>query len=270
MCTVLRVLSSLSSWLRNLDEGELAVKNAVKLEWVNSFESAKKNRSGNIQYTKKTAYCRPIFLMVSTKLCGEFHFIHSFAGVPVEEGLTTEHGSELLRNALEHLLDGSVIANKGRRHLEALGRNVTLTSLFWRKQPEKKEGKGGGEENEIKKKPVKNKRKKTNPEEETTTAASFFHSFLEAKGWKILDGILRAFGFQKYLALQICGSKQRTWCCWESTRRNSWSSCFARWASAHQPLWWTYVHGTWQKQSGNDRGSCTQLLVFGGCVKTIL
>mmetsp|Transcript_27656 Transcript_27656/g.44136 ORF Transcript_27656/g.44136 Transcript_27656/m.44136 type:complete len:399 (-) Transcript_27656:87-1283(-) len=38
----------------------------------------------------------------------------------MQKGLATEHGSELLRNALEHLLDGGVVSNEGGRHLQAL------------------------------------------------------------------------------------------------------------------------------------------------------
>ncbi len=44
---------------------------------------------------------------------------------PVEESLAPEHGSELLAHALEHLLDGSGVAQEGGRHLEALWRDVT-------------------------------------------------------------------------------------------------------------------------------------------------
>ena len=36
---------------------------------------------------------------------GELHLVHALACVPVEEGLATEHGSELLRYPLEQLLD---------------------------------------------------------------------------------------------------------------------------------------------------------------------
>ena len=37
---------------------------------------------------------------------GELHFVHAFAGAPMEERLSVEHGGELIANALEHLLDG--------------------------------------------------------------------------------------------------------------------------------------------------------------------
>ena len=51
-------------------------------------------------------------------LC-ELHLIHALPGVPVEEGLTTEHGGELLRDALEELLNGSAVADKRGSHFEA-------------------------------------------------------------------------------------------------------------------------------------------------------
>eukprot|EP00983_Pelagomonas_calceolata_P056318 1144545-Pelagomonas_calceolata.AAC.3 len=49
--------------------------------------------------------------------------------VPVQEGLASEHGSELLRHALEHLLDGCGVAHKGSRHLQALGGDVAHAGL---------------------------------------------------------------------------------------------------------------------------------------------
>merc|ERR1711918_180624 len=55
---------------------------------------------------------------------GELHLVHALTGVPVKEGLAAEHAGELLRDALEHLLDSSGVANEARGHLEALGRDV--------------------------------------------------------------------------------------------------------------------------------------------------
>merc|ERR1712072_832448 len=55
---------------------------------------------------------------------GEFHLVHTFTGVPVEEGLSAEHGGELLANSLEHLLDGSGVSEEGDGHLETLGRDI--------------------------------------------------------------------------------------------------------------------------------------------------
>mgnify|MGYP003957588509 CR=1 FL=1 len=60
---------------------------------------------------------------------GEFHLIHTFTGVPVEEGLAAEHGGELLGDALEHFLDAGVVTDEGDGHLESLGRNVADGSL---------------------------------------------------------------------------------------------------------------------------------------------
>jgi len=54
----------------------------------------------------------------------EFHLVHAFTGVPVEECLAAEHSGELLSNSLEHLLDGGGVSDEGRGHLEALRRDV--------------------------------------------------------------------------------------------------------------------------------------------------
>merc|ERR1712111_320645 len=45
----------------------------------------------------------------------EFHFIHTFSSVPMQESLATEHSSELLRNALEQLLDGGRVTNNTKK-----------------------------------------------------------------------------------------------------------------------------------------------------------
>merc|ERR1719399_307267 len=55
---------------------------------------------------------------------GELHLVHTLTGVPVEEGLAAEHGGELLTNSLEHLLDGSGVAEEGHGHLETLGGDI--------------------------------------------------------------------------------------------------------------------------------------------------
>ncbi|KFM03078.1 hypothetical protein AS27_14368, partial [Aptenodytes forsteri] len=44
---------------------------------------------------------------------GELHLVHALARVPVEEGLASEHGRELLRDTLEELLDGRAVADEG-------------------------------------------------------------------------------------------------------------------------------------------------------------
>merc|ERR1712164_145094 len=56
---------------------------------------------------------------------GELHLVHTLTSVPVKEGLTTEHASELLRHTLPELLDGSGVAKEDRSHLETLGWDVT-------------------------------------------------------------------------------------------------------------------------------------------------
>ncbi len=60
---------------------------------------------------------------------GELHLVHTLTGVPVEERLAAEHGSELLSDALEHLLDAGVVADEGDGHLETLGGNVADGAL---------------------------------------------------------------------------------------------------------------------------------------------
>ena len=42
----------------------------------------------------------------------------TFTGVPVQESLAPEHGSELLGDALEKLLNGSGVADEGGSHLQ--------------------------------------------------------------------------------------------------------------------------------------------------------
>ena len=79
---------------------------------------------------------------------GELHFVHALTSVPVEESLriqkmnvaprntnnpkphlSPEHGSELLGDPLEELLDGGGVTDEGRRHLETSRRDVTHGSL---------------------------------------------------------------------------------------------------------------------------------------------
>merc|ERR1711896_113248 len=50
----------------------------------------------------------------------ELHLVHTFTGVPMEEGLSSEHGGELFTNSLEHLLDGGGVTEEGNSHLESL------------------------------------------------------------------------------------------------------------------------------------------------------
>mmetsp|Transcript_5832 Transcript_5832/g.11227 ORF Transcript_5832/g.11227 Transcript_5832/m.11227 type:complete len:313 (+) Transcript_5832:51-989(+) len=59
----------------------------------------------------------------------ELHLVHALARVPMQEGLAAEHARELLRDALEHLLDRSRVPDEVDRHLEAFGRDVTHRGL---------------------------------------------------------------------------------------------------------------------------------------------
>ena len=53
--------------------------------------------------------------VIHVGLClSELHLIHALSGVPVEEGLAPEHGSELLTDTLEQFLDGCCVANECR------------------------------------------------------------------------------------------------------------------------------------------------------------
>merc|ERR1719213_490380 len=61
-------------------------------------------------------------------LC-ELHLVHTLTSVPVEEGLTAEHGCEVLSDALEHLLNGSGVASEGDCHLQTLWWNVANAHL---------------------------------------------------------------------------------------------------------------------------------------------
>merc|ERR1711964_857157 len=56
--------------------------------------------------------------------------VHALSGLPVEEGLPPEHGSELLCNPLEHLLDGSGVAHEGHTHLQSLGWDIADGGLY--------------------------------------------------------------------------------------------------------------------------------------------
>ena len=43
----------------------------------------------------------------------------------MEEGLSSEHSSELFTNSLEHLLDSGGVTKEGNSHLESLGWDIT-------------------------------------------------------------------------------------------------------------------------------------------------
>ena len=64
-------------------------------------------------------------LTVHVALClSEFHFVHAFTSVPVQESLSAEHRGELLAHSLPDLLDGGGVAHEGGGHLESLRRDV--------------------------------------------------------------------------------------------------------------------------------------------------
>ena len=60
---------------------------------------------------------------------GELHLVHTLSGVPMEESLSSEHGSELLTNSLEHLLDGGGVTEEGNGHLESLWWDIANSRL---------------------------------------------------------------------------------------------------------------------------------------------
>jgi len=65
---------------------------------------------------------------VGLSLC-ELHLVHTLTSVPVEEGLSSEHSSELLAHTLEQLLDGGGVTNEGGAHLQTSWWDVTHGGL---------------------------------------------------------------------------------------------------------------------------------------------
>jgi len=59
----------------------------------------------------------------------ELHLVHTLTSVPVQESLATEHGSELVADTLEQLLDGGRVTDEGGRHLEAARGNGAQSGL---------------------------------------------------------------------------------------------------------------------------------------------
>ena len=59
----------------------------------------------------------------------ELHLVHTLTGVPMEEGLSAEHSSELLADSLEHLLDGGRVSEESDGHLKTLGRDIANGGL---------------------------------------------------------------------------------------------------------------------------------------------
>jgi hypothetical protein len=60
---------------------------------------------------------------------GEFELVHTLAGVPMQEGLSPEHGRELIGDTLEEDLDGGRVSDESGGHLETSRRNVTVSGL---------------------------------------------------------------------------------------------------------------------------------------------
>ncbi|OAY83806.1 hypothetical protein ACMD2_02975 [Ananas comosus] len=62
---------------------------------------------------------------------GELHFVHPFARVPMQEGLSPEHGRELLTDPAEHLLDRGRVPDERRGHLQSRrGDHHALVSIL--------------------------------------------------------------------------------------------------------------------------------------------
>merc|ERR1711865_707718 len=60
---------------------------------------------------------------------GELHFVHTFASVPVKEGLSSEHRSELFGDTFEQFLDSGRVTDEGTRHLKSTWWDVTHGGL---------------------------------------------------------------------------------------------------------------------------------------------
>jgi hypothetical protein len=60
---------------------------------------------------------------------GEFHLVHTFSGVPMEEGLSSEHCCELFSDSLEHFLDSGGVTKESNCHLESLWWDIADSGL---------------------------------------------------------------------------------------------------------------------------------------------
>jgi hypothetical protein len=69
------------------------------------------SQRGSSECDAKKGACAEVMCVLTIVHVGlslsELHLVHALTGVPVEESLSAEHQSELLRHALEHLLDTS-------------------------------------------------------------------------------------------------------------------------------------------------------------------
>jgi hypothetical protein len=59
----------------------------------------------------------------------KLHLVHTLTSVPMQESLSSEHGSELVTDTLEEFLNGGGVTNEGRRHLKTTGRDGAESSL---------------------------------------------------------------------------------------------------------------------------------------------
>ena len=86
----------------------------------------KQRKTGNFYYLffqeRKQTGLNNLLLVFRYKIVhvrfsfSEFHLIHTLTSVPMQESLATEHGSELLADTLEHLLDGGGVTDEGGAH----------------------------------------------------------------------------------------------------------------------------------------------------------
>mmetsp|Transcript_41418 Transcript_41418/g.86943 ORF Transcript_41418/g.86943 Transcript_41418/m.86943 type:complete len:447 (+) Transcript_41418:339-1679(+) len=60
---------------------------------------------------------------------GELHLVHALPGVPMQEGLTTEHDGKLLGHPLPRLLNAGGVSDEDARHLHSHGGNVADAGL---------------------------------------------------------------------------------------------------------------------------------------------
>ena len=66
-------------------------------------------------------------LHIGLGLC-EFHLVHTLLCIPMQESFPLEHGSELVTDTLEQLLNRSRVTQERNSHLQATRRDVTLRS----------------------------------------------------------------------------------------------------------------------------------------------
>merc|ERR1740128_930201 len=65
----------------------------------------------------------------------EFHLVHTFTGVPVQESLPSEHSSKLLTDPLKKLLNSGRITNKRSAHFQTSWRNIANSGFHVIRDP---------------------------------------------------------------------------------------------------------------------------------------